>query len=130
MDRDAVVAGALVAVGLALPITLAVAAADLSDDSAWQPAALAGVVIVFFGAGWRTGSLRPTLPMANGALAGLIGFVVVQLLLVPVSLFTDDGFDVGNIPALVFIAFLMSNIAMLGALFGDIVARRDLAETR
>ncbi|MGI9603602.1 MAG: hypothetical protein ACR2QE_17085 [Acidimicrobiales bacterium] len=117
--------GLVIAVGVSLPITLATAAADLADGSPWAALSLLAILVTFFVAGFVAGGRIPERALSHGAVIGLAGFVIVQVVLLPVSLFSDDGFDTAKIPGLVFVAFLLSNVSMVGGLLGSRMARRS-----
>jgi len=124
-DPTALRRGLLLAVGLALPVTLLTAAADPGDDSPLPAVSLLTVLAIFFAAGSVAGRRVPTRALSHGAIVGLAAFVVIQVVVLPFSLFSDDGFDIDKIPGLVFVAFLLSNVSMVGGLLGSRIARRD-----
>ncbi|MDH3707703.1 MAG: TIGR04086 family membrane protein [Acidimicrobiia bacterium] len=122
-DPAALVRGLAVAVVPGLAITLATAAADPGDDSPLTALSLVAVLAAFGAGGFVAGRRVPTRALSHGATVGLLGFVTIQVLVLPVSLFSDDGFETDKLPGLVFVAFLLSNVALVGGLLGSRMAR-------
>jgi len=124
-DRAALARGLVIAAGAGLVITVLTAAADLDAGSPWAALSLIAVLVAFFAGGFVTGRLVPGRALSHGAMVGLLGFVIIQVLVLPFSLFSDDGFETEKIPGLVFVAFMLSNDALVGGLLGSRIKPRE-----
>ena len=124
-DSNALLHGLVVAVVPALTITLATAAGDPGDDSPVGALSLAAVLLAFGAGGFVAGRRVPTRALSHGAIVGLLGFIIIQVLVLPISLLSDEGFETDKLPGLVFVAFLLSNVSLVGGLLGSRKARSD-----
>lgn len=134
-DWPAIARGALLGMGLIIPITIVGAILDRTiddfEDSGWRVLLALLIVVAFVPAGAYAAVLARNAPLTNGALAGLGAFVVWLPLRLLIWLTRDDsqGLVSGNDPVFrpgqVF-GFLVISTA-LGMLGGVLAARRRRA---
>ena len=112
VDRQAVIAGATVAVVVAaVTIALAQAISSLSDIDAGLP--LYFVLLGGLAAGGRVAALRqPRSPLTHGALAAIVGFLVVIAAIVVIRLAL--GREMADPVSLVFHLLMASSAGILG----------------
>jgi hypothetical protein len=112
-DWRAVGLGALVTMAVAVPVaTIGSVVLDDGSDLVFFFALLA--MIGFVAGGYVAGGRGTAAPMAHGAVAALIGFVVAQAIAAILQLARDE--DV-SLVAVVFNALLAANIGLLGGWF-------------
>ncbi len=123
LDRRAVVLGAVIAGGLAVPPILvyqALYTTDvIGDESSLALVFYAMAMGGFATGGFVAGSKRPDSPLTHGAAAGFLAFAVVQLVASSVALARGDGVSLVKI---VFNAMLATALGLVGAL---VAARRS-----
>lgn len=120
----AVAVGALVTLAVAVPAALIAQALDatdrVDDDSGWLIVLFLVIVGAMVGGGYVAAQRRPDAPLANGALAALSAYVLVQGIGVIRLLAAGD--DVTWLALPVF-ALLSSASGMTGGLYADHRAR-------
>lgn len=125
VDNKAVVAGAGLALAVAVPTIAAVqlidAVAGISSSSdivlLFYVFVVAGLVV----GGWRAGRLRPDAPLANGSLAALAAYGVIAVVVTVVRIVAGSTVEVGG---LVFNGVIAGCAGVIGAL---LAMRRRLA---
>lgn len=119
LDRGAIVRGAGIAMVLAVPIALVGNALDLDSDSNLIFVFL-GLILVAFGLGGFVAARGiDETPLTHGAVAALVGYVVVQVAAIIRRLVIDE--DVRWV-GVVFNGLLAASAGLLGALWS---ARRN-----
>ena len=115
-DARAVVAGAVVALAVALPTIVISSVADLDarTNAVFIPFLiyLAGLVA----GGWRAGRLRPDAPLSNGGLAAIAAYAVLAVAASVIRVVSDRSLDVVS---LAFNAFLAGSAGILGGLIAS-----------
>jgi 4-amino-4-deoxy-L-arabinose transferase-like glycosyltransferase len=129
----AIARGALVGLGLIIPITILDAILDRRiddfEDSGWRVLIALLIMAAFIPAGAYAARFTPNAPLTNGALAGLGAFAVWIPFRVLIWLTRDDnrGLVSGNDPVLrlgQIFGFLVISTA-LGMVGGYLVSRRQ-----
>jgi hypothetical protein len=125
LQPDAIAKGMAVAIVVCLPLALlSQAVADSTDDdpSRWAFLLFFGVLAGFVLAGFVTARATTEYPYTNGAVAALVGYVVIQGVAIVVRLVGGD--DV-RVVAVVFNGLVAYGCGLTGALAG---ARNTRAE--
>lgn len=136
VDVGAAAAGALLALGVIVPVSVVIAVLDHAGGDGGSSGAAAigmvGLLCAYAAGGWRSGSLAPDAPLTNGALAGLGAFALwipIRIAIwavrpdrAPLVGGTDPVFDVGSVFGAVVLA---SVVGILGALAAARKARRS-----
>lgn len=114
LDREAIVPGAAVAIALTLPAAL-VSQAVMDEGESDSLSFLFLLLVAFgFGLGGAVAARRaPGGPLANGAIAALSAFAVIQAIGLLRRLVAGD--DV-SLPSIAFAALLAYSCGLLGAL--------------
>jgi putative membrane protein (TIGR04086 family) len=122
LDRRAVVAGTSIALAIAVPAALISQLLDtkgtVHDHSGVLAVAFIVVLVGFVAGGFVAGSKRTDAPLANGAMAALLAFAIVQGVGVIRRSITGDDISWLAIPFNGLIA------ASLGVLGGYVAGRR------
>jgi hypothetical protein len=133
VDWPAIARGALVGLGLIIPITILDAILDRRiddfEDSGWRVLIALLIMTAFIPAGAYAARFTPNAPLTNGALAGLGAFAVWIPFRVLIWLTRDDnrGLVSGNDPVLrpgQIFGFLVISTA-LGMVGGYLASRRQ-----
>jgi hypothetical protein len=133
VDWPAIARGALVGLGLIIPITILDAILDRRiddfEDSGWRVLIALLIMAAFIPAGAYAARFTPNAPLTNGALAGLGAFAVWIPFRVLIWLTRDDnrGLVSGNDPVLrpgQIFGFLVISTA-LGMVGGYLASRRQ-----
>ena len=133
VDWPAIARGALVGLGLIIPITILDAILDRRiddfEDSVWRVLIALLIMAAFIPAGAYAARFTPNAPLTNGALAGLGAFAVWIPFRVLIWLTRDDnrGLVSGNDPVLrpgQIFGFLVISTA-LGMVGGYLASRRQ-----
>ena len=123
LDGRAVVAGAVVALVVAVPtiVISSVADVDPRSNAVFIPflVYLAGLVA----GGWRAGRVQPDAPLSNGGVAALAAYAALAVAASVIRVVSDRSLDVVS---LAFNAFLAGSAGILGGL---IASWRRPAET-
>lgn len=119
LEGRSIVVGALLTIVLAVPPTV-VAVLATDDDtlagSSWVPALFLWIVVAFFAGGLLAARAQPHAPLAHGALAALLAYVLVQGVGVVRHLLTGDEIAWLAIP---FNALLASSTGMVGGIVAN-----------
>jgi hypothetical protein len=118
LELDAIAKGMAVAIVVCLPLALlSQAIADGTDDdpSRWAFLLFFGVLAGFVLAGFVTARAATEYPYTNGAVAALVGYVVIQGVAIVVRLVGGD--DV-RVVAVVFNGLVAYGCGLTGALAG------------
>ncbi len=125
IDPRAVVVGAAVAIGVAVPPVLVYQALYnahvIAKESSWALVFYALAMVGFTLGGFVAGSKRPDTPLTHGAVASFAAFASVQLIAAVVVVVRGDT------PSLVKIVFNAMLAAGLGVLGGLLSTRRVTA---
>lgn len=113
LDGRAVVAGAVVALVVAVPTIVISSLADVDprSNAVFIPflVYLAGLVA----GGWRAGRLRPEAPLSNGCVAAIAAYAVLAVVVSVIRVASDRSLDVVS---LAFNGFLAGSAGILGGL--------------
>ena len=113
LDGRAVLAGAVVGLGVAVPtiVLSSVADVDPRSNAVFIPflVYLAGLVA----GGWRAGRLRPDAPLSNGGVAAIAAYALLAVAASVIRVVSDRALDVVS---LAFNAFLAGSAGILGGL--------------
>jgi hypothetical protein len=116
VDGRAVLAGAIVALIVAVPtiVLSSVADVDPRSNSVFIPflVYLAGLVA----GGWRAGRVGPAAPLSNGGVAAMAAYATLAVVASVIRVASDRSLDVVS---LVFNAFLAGSAGILGGLIAS-----------
>ncbi len=125
LDGRALLAGAVVAVVIALPAALLSALVlDDGEDTNLVLALLLPVLAGFGVGGWVAARRAPAGPLANGAVSALCAFALIQGAGVIRRLASDETV---SLPSLAFAALLAYSCGLLGALVASRGQRQELS---
>ncbi len=116
LEGRSIAAGAALTIALAVPPTLVAVLASDDDSlagSSWVPLLFLWIVVAFFAGGVVAARAQPHAPLAHGALAALLAYVLVQGVGIIRHLVAGDDVSWLSIP---FNALLASSTGMLGGI--------------
>jgi putative membrane protein (TIGR04086 family) len=116
LERRSIATGALLTIVLAVPPTVVAVLASDDDSvagSSWVPLLFAWIVVAFFVGGFLAARAQPHAPLAHGALAALLAYVLVQGVGVVRHLIAGEDVAWLSIP---FNALLASSTGMIGGI--------------
>lgn len=119
LERRSILTGTALTIGLAVPPALL--GVLLSDDdsmagSPWVPFLFAWIVVAFFVGGYVAAKAQAHAPLAHGALAALLAYVIVQG--VGVVRHLVAGEDIGWV-SIAFAALLASSTGTVGGIVAN-----------
>jgi putative membrane protein (TIGR04086 family) len=119
LERRSILTGAAITIGLAVPPALI--GVEISDDdsmegSPWVPFLFAWIVLAFLVGGLVAARSQPHAPLAHGALAALLAYVLVQGVGVIRHLITNE--DVKWV-SIAFAALLASSTGTVGGMVAN-----------
>lgn len=121
LERDALLKGMAVAIVICLPLALVSnIVRDNDDESALLPLLFLAVAAGFAAAGWTAARSAQASPYSNGAVAALLGFLVIQAVAIVVRLAGDEPIGFSRIIGTALIAYASG---LLGALLASRRAR-------
>jgi uncharacterized membrane protein YhhN len=123
LDARAVLAGAIVALVVAVPTVVITSVADPGPRSNVVFIPLLVYLAGLVAGGWRAGRLRPDAPLSNGGVAAIAAYAVLAIVGSVIRVVSDRSLDV---VILAFNAFLAGSAGILGGL---IASWRRPAET-
>lgn len=113
IDRSAVLAGALLALAVAVPTLLAGVVIDPDEESNLVLVLYAAVMVGFALGGWRAARRRPDTPFSNGALAALAAYAAIA---VAASIIRVARGETPEAVPLVFNGFMAATFGIVGGL--------------
>jgi putative membrane protein (TIGR04086 family) len=119
LERRSILIGAAITIALAVPpalIGVVLSEDDSMEGSAWVPVLFAWIVLAFFVGGFFAARTQPHAPLAHGALAALLAYVLVQGVGVVRHLITDE--DVKWV-SIAFAALLASSTGTVGGIVAN-----------
>jgi putative membrane protein (TIGR04086 family) len=129
LERRAILTGTAITIALAVPpavLGVLLSEDDSMEGSAWVPFLFAWIVLAFFVGGLVAARAQPHAPLAHGAVAALLAYVLVQGVGVLRHLLSGDD-DVAWL-AMPFFALLASSTGTVGGIVANwLRARRTTA---
>jgi len=111
LDVPSAIVGALISLGLIVPVALIARIVAGSDDvgSGWNAGFTAFIIVATLIGGAVAGRRQPALPMMHGAAAGALTYAAARIVSVIAS---------GDIPNVIALTFALIVFAALGAIGG------------
>jgi putative membrane protein (TIGR04086 family) len=119
LERRSILTGTVLTIVLAVPPALIGVLAsedDSMEGSAWVPFLFAWIVVAFFVGGFVAARSQPHAPLAHGAIAALLAYVLVQGVGVIRHLLADEDIAWVSIP---FAALLASSTGTVGGIVAN-----------
>jgi putative membrane protein (TIGR04086 family) len=119
LERRSILTGAAITIGLAVPpalIGVVISDDDSMEGSPWVPFLFAWIVLAFLVGGLVAARSQPHAPLAHGALAALLAYVLVQGVGVIRHLITNE--DVKWV-SIAFAALLASSTGTVGGMVAN-----------
>lgn len=119
LERRSVLTGALATIVLAVPpavIGLLVSEDDTMEGSSWVPFLFFWITVAFFVGGLVAARAQPHAPLAHGAAAALLGYLLVQG--VGLVRHLNSGEDLSWL-SIAFSALLSASIGTIGGMVAD-----------
>jgi putative membrane protein (TIGR04086 family) len=125
VDVPTVVVGALVSLGLIVPVALIARLAAGGDDvsSGWNSAFTVWIIVATLIGGVIAGRRQPDTPMIHGAAAGALAYVAARV----VSIIASG--EIPNIIALVFALLVFAAIGAIGGFVASVLTRPTSGRT-
>lgn len=113
IDRSAILAGALLALAVAVPVLVAGVVIDPDEQSNVVLVLWAAVMVGFALGGRRAARRRPDAPFSNGATAALVAYAAILIVTSIIRVARGTAFD---LTLMVFNGFMAATFGIIGGL--------------